>query len=813
MTKKSVLLIFIIFTLFISILASVVMAEETNDQKVEKAYSWLISKVKNKWQTLNVKQHVFSLLALNCNSTYFVPGNKSLYDKSFNSPKIRCWGAGPSRPAGESGCLLTETALSKIALDTWQDNTTKVRNWLLSRNMTQFSGIDWYLQIDVDRGSTASCEIIYGGLEEKWFNVDADKKVSINQSSSKCFYFDPNQPYWFRIRANSDCYSYRYTIKCWSNATIYRTNLLYKKSGSGIWYVSSETQTGRPGVPGSGKLEDQPNPLELQVPSYCLTNPGQNICDYEGTAWAARALAREGDKRDANMLVPYLVVFSDDNVKYFPSAFLYSVTGQERYNTEILAAEKIVGLDKGYWLVQPIVYGRVYDTAHAGLSLGGSAGDAITKAKNYLLFNQERDGNLVAVGYGEAQKEPIRDTAFALWALWGASCPGQGRERGGEENLTCIDLGLEYRCTGNETCDFGEIPVYNVSCENVSETCCKFIGAGGETDCTNIGGSCKDYCNDTEFETSTSCPDSKYCCKPLENGTCYDAGGSICYDDERCTGETINLSDGECCVDSCIPKDTENLNCIDIGTTCEGAEVCINSLTWNIEQFTTVKDTERCCAGTTFECVQDRSCSSIGKSCDIGETCSVSTEKTRDEEECCTGECSSAGTCESQGGNTCKSGQTCSMSYISASDTAKCCPSSGKCKGGTSLWWLWIILILIILGGAAYWYFFMFKKKKKPKEEKIEEGSIFGLPMTRPPVRPIPTTQKPMFRPQQQGQGTQGARPLQKPFMQQKPALKPLVSSNPMLKKAPNVPTPKPKGKTEDELEKTLNKLKKITKK
>lgn len=810
MIKKSAAIIFIILiiaTLLISHVAAQTSGT-TEEQKVAKAYDWLIKQVKGKWQTLNTKQHVFSVLALSCNESYFNPGNSSLYAKRFSTQNISCWGVGPSKPTSSDGCSLSETALAKIALDSWGDNTAKVTKWLLSRNMTQVLGINWYLQIDVERGSNASCEIIYGGNEENIFEIATDKKVSI-KGISKCFYVDASDPYWFRIKADKDCYSYSYTIKCWSNATIYKASLLYKKTGSAIWHVSSETKSGKPGVLGSTKLEDQPNPLELKVISYCLSNPiniGQG-CDYEGTAWSAYALATStsADEREkAKMFVPYLVVFADDNIQFFPSSFLYPITGNGRYSTEILAAQKVVGIDKGYWLIQPIVYGRVYDTAHAALALGATSGDVIIKAKNYLISNQGPDGNLVVAAYGEPQKEPIRDNAFALWVFWFGQCPGVGIGPGGN----CVDLGLDFRCTTDITCNPDEIKIPDAAC-GFGEICCKYVGAG-EAECTTAGGACRDICNENEFEIETIfCPDFKYCCKNYTKATCDEIGGTICDPllGEQCLGDKVESLNGSCCLGTCSGK-TSDENCIDIGEKCESDEICINRLTWRKIEFTITPDSNRCCVGGNVKCIIDKKCSNVGRKCLLGEECIGNIVETSDEEECCDGQCLES--CNKQGGTICTADQKCSGTMVYSAEfpnQLKCC--IGECKKPAGLWWIWVIILIVIIGGGVAYYFLVYAKKPKQPKEKVSPfggPGPFGGPIVRPVARPSPRI-------------SQGPSPT--PSLRTQPQPKPLPKLMPRpevkheIKPPSNVPaqTMKPKGKTESELEKTLNKLKKISKK
>jgi len=766
MRKKRIgacLLLLVLVILIISISANA----QTEQEKVARAYEWLARQVQGKWQNLNVKQHVFSLLALQCNKTYFETGSSSLHAKKFSERNISCWGLA-SKPASQEQCLLTETALAKIALDSFGENTSKITRWLLSRNMTQVQNINWYLQIDVEKGTNASCEIIYAGNEENVFEIGTDKKAYMT-GTSKCFYVDESEPYWFRIKPNQDCYSYSYTIKCWSNSTIYRASLLYKKTGSVIWHVSAETKTGKPGIPGSNRIEDQPDPLELKVSSYCLANPTNiGICDYEGTAWTAYALSRsDNEKALANLFVPYLVIFAEDNAKVFPAAFLYHITGQARYMEEILASQKIVGVDKGYWIMQPIVYGRVYDSALAALALA-TGSDAVTKAKNYLLANQELNGNLVSTAYGEPGKDPIRDTAFALWVLWPLQCPS---------TIACTEMGSEYSC--KYICDADEIEISDLECET-GKTCCKKVTA--EEDCASAGGECKDYCEEDEFETEIPCPYGLVCCKPYSKATCKEIGGTICRPEENCSGEEVETLDGTCCLGIC--GGTSERYCSEIGEECMENEVCIKILTWHVTNFVSTKDTERCCVGNA-KCVQDKTCASIGgKKCGPNEECKGTVVETRDEEECCKGECLAS--CSAQGGTICNVKEKCDGVLVFSSDypnEKKCC--IGECKKQVSLWWVWIVAILAI----GIIVFFIYKRKPKPKEKP----SVFPLIKSeiKPVKPPAPIPSKPIL--------PTATKPIPKEI-----TVTPTEKPKPALK---------PKTKTEEELEKTLRKLKKLTKK
>ena len=269
----------VLMILTIASLSLIQAQTETDTHKVIEAYDWLVDKTHN-WDNLNLKQHSFSLLALGCNESFSDEALDSLNHKNFVSPRFECFGAGPRKPSSINSCLLTETALAKFALDSIGENTEHIGNWLFSRNITQVEDIFWYLQIDVERDFNASCEIIYGGNEETGFVVGKEKNVSII-GSSQCFSVDSNE-HWFRIKQNEQCYSHTYSIKCFSDAPVYSATLLYKTNPLTLpWFLSGDIKTGKPGVPGSEKIEDRPDILELKVQSSCLANPGQSSCDYE----------------------------------------------------------------------------------------------------------------------------------------------------------------------------------------------------------------------------------------------------------------------------------------------------------------------------------------------------------------------------------------------------------------------------------------------------------------------------------------------------------------------------------------------------
>lgn len=793
---SSTVLMTLILALFFAFSSlSPVQAQDTH--KVIKAYDWLVDQTHN-WDKLNLKQHSFSLLALSCNGTFLDDSIDSLNHKSFVSPKFECFGQGPGKPSSIDACLITETVLAELALDSVGEHTGKIKNWLFSRNTTQVDDIFWYLQIDVERGFNASCEIIYGGNEESGFIIGEEKNVSIT-GNSQCFTVDSNE-HWFRIKSNEQCYSQTYSIKCFSEAPLYTSTLLYKKNPlSPEWFVSGDIKTGKPGVPGSERIEDAPTILELAVQSSCLANPGQQQCDYEGTAWASMVLQAQG--KDVSQFLPYLTIFADTNTKFFPQTFLYKLTSQTRYSNVILNAQNIITSEQGYWLIQPITYGRVYDSSLASLSLRGFSQDAITKVKNYLLANQGKNGNLVSTNYGESEKESIRDTAFALSVLWPELCPGasdlceaQGPGFSCEDSCGVDEIQTSYLC------DFG------ICCQSL-----EFVGS-----CSDQGGTCKSSCSGSEFEVTADC-DSEVCCVDYGATFCSDIpSAELCDVGGTCVGDEVSALDsyaGTCCVGTCISGNLEDQDCVDVGIECQFNEACVDSFTWQDIPFEQTLDSDRCCVDNRARCVQDVLCEDIGVEC--SGDCSL-TEETRDVEECCVGTCLQ--TCPDLGGEVCLDNEKCSGSTINSVDGA-CCLEECKEKKGISTSLLIIIVVVLALV-LILLYLFKFRKPGG----RAARPKFRGMPPYHPPTRPMrPRPMRPMPRqPATKPAALTRTVPTPRYSFTPRPAahtrMAAMKQSTQAAKHHPQTKTAstrasrtRTKGRTEDELGKTLKKLKQMT--
>ena len=819
------LMIIISLVLLVNIISSARADYASDEQeKIPQAYKWLINHTKNKWNTLNLKQDAFSLLALNCNSTYVAQGNRSLYNLSYynSSQKIRCWKQ-QGKPARKEECRLTETSLAKLALSEIDGNTTYVDNWLLNQNRTFVQGIYWFLEIDVARGKKATCEIMYGDTMQN-VTIFEDKKVYVQPSSvDNCILNNPFRSYWFQIKQSDYCYSQEYLIKCFGNESVSEpvlATLLYRNNTNDPktnFFVSSEISTGTLGfIDEEGGENPSAGAMQINVPSYCLANPSDpaGTCDYEGTAWATYLWNREGNADYANMFIPYLVVYSSFNNAYFPESFLSNLVGSDytaQLNEEQQRLRKPQSRDYwSFWLNQnPMWYGQFYDTPKAVLSLGESTSN-ISEVKDYLLGHLSRESSWINTfdAAPSQNKDTHRDTAFILWVFWPNYCPGAGSE-GGENNNSCVGQGLNFFC--QESCDADQFQWYTLTCpENL--VCCENRSIN-PTECADLGGECMNgtLCP-SEYgllESVLTCPDNGICCKRFSSSSCYDWNGEICEYGYSCPeNQSIHTLEGECCLTSCVSGNTSSEHCFDLGgTTCENNQICWSYTLQEELPFISALESN-CCSG---DCIKDQTCSELGgKDCtDLGSEyqCVDSsgspgeTTKTKDITECCVDDCKK--TCASD--KLCKTNQKCSQ-YDTSAVEPNCCLN--KCESKKSPLLLIVIIIVIVL--AIFIYFFVFRKKKN-KEENADEFSEFSQPSGKSTKK----SEESLFMPRNK----QVSEP---DFGNEFPSEEPKLSK-PEKKRTENfkfsgahgIPNSRAKAKTkaEEELEETLGKLKKMTKK
>ncbi len=510
--KKVALLVFIVFLLTASFAlvfaqtseeAEAETAETVESEKVALAYSWLSDQVKEGWPT-SVEDNAFTLLALAYDDKLASEGRKTLLGKKTDG--------------GWQG--IKQTALALLALDRIGEKTTEIENWLLNKSQTfEATGLEWLIQIEFDGNTT--CEISYGGKSESdEVTLYEDKKVKIYaKGSPRCLSEYPTDtPFWLKISPDEGCLKETYSFFCDDRV---KASLLYKKGNT--WFIPSETK----------ELQQ----FDLKIESICLAEGGK--CDYEGTLWAAYALAKQG--RDVNLLLPYLVAQADIEDRYLPDAFLYVLTEDSGYADSLLALQD----NKGYWHK---MY-KFYDTALAYLALKEyyAAGESLMSAKKYLLGNQAKTGS-----WGNS----IRDTAFILYAIW----PLEVSPMPPENECIAHDYSCRTSCIADDEVAAEE---YSDFCEE-DEICCKPVEA--VTECSEEEHLCCKEC-DPSFEAYTdydeSCGLNKVCCEK-----CAAVAVPKCEEKEY-----------KCCVE-CDPN---SLDYPEYDESCPGFAICCEKCAEEIE--------------------------------------------------------------------------------------------------------------------------------------------------------------------------------------------------------------------------------------
>ena len=476
--KKKRLLLLLLLSLFFSLaFSSLVCAAVNETEQVTLAYSWLSEQVEE-WPS-GAEDAAFALLALSYDDDLALKGKDALLASSKNGEGV-CW---------PSTCKVKETALALLALNRIGYDTANIEEWLLAQNSTP-TGMKWYLQIDSSEKCT--CTISY---DNKEYNITIGENKKIDKSAGSCLSKSYND---YFLKVSSNCQEKTFTIIC---DKTFLVSFLYEKGGT--FYISSKTQH-----------ESAYGSIDAKISTICLGTAG---CDYEGTLWAAFALQQAGDY-DVNQFLPYLISDADNNKKYLPEAFFYLTTAQEDYASQLFGQQKMAG----YWLASNTAHNKYYDTALALLALQSYEDENVTRAKEWLLKQQDKDGKW----------NNLRDTSFILYAVWPKEPSYQPVEVKGkkcrEHKGKCIfgyDCGEEEWLADYDDCAPGYI-------------CCK------------------------EIE------------EPVEK-TCSEMNGIICKDDERCETREVRAKDTNyCCLTKCekIEKEEEEekeLECEKKGYTCK----------------------------------------------------------------------------------------------------------------------------------------------------------------------------------------------------------------------------------------------------
>lgn len=475
---------------------NIILSEGT---AIDKAYVCLDRQISNK-SSLSFQEAVFGMLALGA--------KKQLVDsmQSAKDSKESCW------PKG--ACKIKETAQATLAHRRAGIGTGDSASWLKSKKGFP-SELSWFLEIDITQHVPASCTISYDGREYK---TSIKEDMTLAGGAGSCLTPSSNQ-FWLRI--NSNCLDKSFQISCDQD---FVTTILYQKTNGETVFVSSATES----ASSLGTTTES-------IKASCFKSGAS--CDYEGSLWAALALQQLNE--DISEYIPYLIALADDNLRFFPSAFLYYLSSDDEYFSQITQLKK----QNQFWEVSGNLYNRFYDTALGMLALGSSSSGEIELAstKKYVLDIQTKDGCW--------NNNNIRDTSFLLYAGWQRAALGS-------------------KSAGLPACSEA-----GFSCERLSE-------------CTAAGGTKKE---------GYECPSGlSICCSvKIERKTCENENGKLCKASEKCDGATFEANNGACCLGSCLPFEQPEINeCEQSNGVCKAS--CDSDEEESSESCTT--GTDICCA-------------------------------------------------------------------------------------------------------------------------------------------------------------------------------------------------------------------------
>jgi hypothetical protein len=326
---------------------------------------------------------------------------------------------------------------------------------------------------------------------------------------------------------------------------------------------------------------------------------------------------------------------------------------------------------------------------------------------------------------------------------------------------TCT-LNKGYSCSAQ--CSDSELKVTALTCPYASGVCCRPNYQCLSANNTCRSGNTSSSCLSGEKSVNLGCPEGNVCCEKLPTNVCEDVYQFKCKPTCASTEEKVNYlcPSGICCKDKTV------------AIACQTLDDCYNK-----EE----------CAGKT---VSDLILGTSGK-CEYGKETSCRDNFDNDgdgfidqEDPDCPKTCTYQGyvCCDA-----CEPGY--SKEYYDSSCSLKKCCERCKTAAGTGTTQtptqksnnlLWIILGVAVVGIGAAVYFLLHKPKKKSALSGLPSASIF-----KPGVRPYmpPVSQRPIMRPFQTSPNVQIRQPELRPKL----------------------------TKTEEDLEETLKKLKKMTEK
>jgi len=541
MEKRGLILLFA-FLIIALLISPPILAQdedttpEETTSNLETAFDCIKNKVAEDCSTLTSEQQAFAILALgnykDCETAFTTNSQLSLDDTQ------QCW------PTG--ACKLKDTAITLLAYDRLNKDTTKIEAWLLAQTRIT-PDLIWFLEIDADEATT--CTVSYGTPTPTPYTIQIAEDKKIIGTLGDCLSLSEGD-YWLQIESDAlgKCLEYEYTIKCDKD---FKTTLLYKTQSSDTIHVSSILNS----AVASGTTTEQ-------ITYKCFKQG--TICNYEGSLWATMVL--NSKTYDMDDFWPYLTANVEDKPQFFPEAFLEVLTGD--YFSDVVDKFTV-----NYWTVAGSAYSKEYNTALAFLALG-QQGERVDAAKEYF---ETAEG----IQNADGCFNNIRDTGFLLYTGWDLinppdpdptpNCEPSGycmrtwecTDTGGLtlDNLDCsgsddicCDTDIVYQtcsaqngvlCNPDETCEGGDW----VSSSD-DKDCCKegICQTSTETVCAQQDYTCDVECLPSEEIVEYACNSGYVCCKPKLDPSSV-CGNNIKEEGEEC--DDGNTADGDNCSSSC----------------------------------------------------------------------------------------------------------------------------------------------------------------------------------------------------------------------------------------------------------------------
>jgi hypothetical protein len=412
----------------------------------------------------NTEQTAFNLLAISYDSNLQTDCISALNEKK----NTNCWG-----DTDNAACNVRITSIATLALNSVEEDVDNSLTYLKSNSRSE-TELTWFLQIDANNKTECT-------INGQKIIIQDDKKVTGSNPSGLTKAFGN---YWFKINDINK----NYTISCDLD---FISSLLFQKPGSTVYHISSNTHN----APAFDSTTESVN-------SHCFTAGG--VCNYEASLWASFALAKSGE--EISKYIPYLTAFADEgeNKKYLPSAFLYILTGEDDYYSELIRLQK----SGKFWDESRR---KFYDTSIALLALSNIGLEEVESSKRYLISVREPNNCWSEL------------TSFLLYSGWPKVPAVTGRGGGGvsecEPSNFCVQIG---NCESEKT-----LP--NLYCSGLSEICCDSL---------------------------------------VLQPTCIEQDGKICGVDEQCSGlESAAADTNYCCLSECEEIEDSN-ECEDAGYNC-----------------------------------------------------------------------------------------------------------------------------------------------------------------------------------------------------------------------------------------------------